>query len=226
MNLHSDFSQRVVLPANDARWSPSPIAGCDRRLLDGVSDASAAATRIDRYASGTVFTLNALGCGEELLVLEGGFSDESGIYAAGSYLRNPPSSAKTAVTTEGCTLFIKQWQFAPNDRLAVRIDTQSADWYPGLVPGLSVMPLHEHDGVSTALVRWAPDTRFNTHAHPGGEEILVLDGVFSDEHGDYPAGSWIRSPRWSRHTPFTGAEGALIYVKVGAIGAEFMTRHA
>ena len=54
------------------------------------------------------------------------------------------------------------------------------------MPGLSVMPLHEHDGVSTALVRWAPNTRFNQHAHPGGEEILVLQGLFRDDAGDYP----------------------------------------
>ena len=63
------------------------------------------------------------------------------------------------------------------------------------------MSLHEHDGVSTALVRWAPQTRFNTHAHPGGEEILVLEGVFRDEAGDYPAGTWLRNPRGSRHRP-------------------------
>ena len=93
---------------------------------------------------------------------------------------------------------------------------------PGLVPGLSVMPLHEFDGVSTALVRWAPQTRFNTHSHPGGEEILVLQGLFRDEQGEYPAGTWLRSPRWSQHTPFTGSEGALIYVKVGHLGARFM----
>jgi anti-sigma factor ChrR (cupin superfamily) len=90
------------------------------------------------------------------------------------------------------------------------------------VPGLAVLPLHEFDGVSTALVRWAPDTRFNTHTHPGGEEILVLQGLFRDEHGEYPTGTWLRSPRGSRHTPFTGAEGALIYVKVGHLGARFL----
>ena len=90
------------------------------------------------------------------------------------------------------------------------------------MPGLQVLPLHEFDGVSTALVRWAPDTRFNTHAHPGGEEILVLQGLFRDELGEYPSGTWLRSPRWSRHTPFTGAEGALIYVKVGHLGAQFL----
>jgi anti-sigma factor ChrR (cupin superfamily) len=53
------------------------------------------------------------------------------------------------------------------------------------VPSLAVLPLHEFGGVSTALARWAPDTRFNTHSHPGGEEILVLQGLFRDEQGEY-----------------------------------------
>ena len=73
-------------------------------------------------------------------------------------------------------------------------------------------------GVGTALVRWAPGTRFTAHTHPGGEEILVLAGTFEDEEGAYPAGTWIRSPRFSRHAPFS-REGALIYVKTGHIGA-------
>jgi anti-sigma factor ChrR (cupin superfamily) len=72
------------------------------------------------------------------------------------------------------------------------------------------------------LVHWAPDTQFNTHTHPGGEEILVIDGIFRDEHGEYPAGTWLRNPRWSRHTPYTGLEGATIFVKVGHIGAAFV----
>ena len=85
-----------------------------------------------------------------------------------------------------------------------------------------VLPLHSHEGIDTALVRWAPNTRFQPHRHPGGEEILVLEGVFSDENGDYPALTWLRSPRWSRHAPYTGPQGALIYVKVGHLGARFL----
>ncbi|MDP1672024.1 MAG: cupin domain-containing protein, partial [Burkholderiales bacterium] len=160
--------------------------------------------------------------GEEILVLDGVFSDEHGDYPAGTYLRNPPGTRHAPFSREGCTLFVKLWQFAASDLTPVHIATLAAAWRPGLVPGLSVMPLHEHDGVSTALVRWAPDTQFSLHTHPGGEEILVLEGVFRDEDGVYPAGSWLRNPRWSRHTPWTSAEGALIYVKVGAIDAPFM----
>jgi len=73
--------------------------------------------------------------------------------------------------------------------------------------------------VHVALVRWAPNTEFKPHTHWGGEEILVLEGCFHDEHGDYSAGSWIRNPDQSRHTPYTRDEGALIYVKVGHLGA-------
>jgi anti-sigma factor ChrR (cupin superfamily) len=84
-----------------------------------------------------------------------------------------------------------------------------------LVPGLSVMHLHEHGSEHVALVKWAPNTRFSRHSHWGGEEILVLDGVFEDEHGRYPKGCWLRSPHLSQHMPFTGPAGALIYVKTG-----------
>jgi anti-sigma factor ChrR (cupin superfamily) len=75
---------------------------------------------------------------------------------------------------------------------------------------------------ATSLVRYAPASRFERHEQGGGEEILVLEGLFQDEFGAYPAGSWLRNPRWSRHTPFTGPEGALIYVKTGHLGAELL----
>jgi anti-sigma factor ChrR (cupin superfamily) len=223
LNLNDDFSRRVVAPIDDYAWTPSPQPGVTRRMLDRVGGEVARATSVVRYAQNSRFERHVHGGGEEILVLEGVFSDEAGDHPAGSYLRNPPGSAHAPYSREGCVLFVKLWQFAPGDLQAVRIDTLSEPWRAGLVPGLSVMPLHSHDGIDTALVKWAPQTRFNTHTHPGGEEILVLDGLFQDEAGDYPAGTWLRSPRWSRHTPFTGAEGALIYVKVGHLGASFLT---
>jgi anti-sigma factor ChrR (cupin superfamily) len=223
MDLNSDFNQRVVQNARDAVWTASPLPGVDRRMLDRIGEEVARATSIVRYAAGSRFDRHVHEGGEEILVLHGVFSDENGDYSAGAYLRNPPGTSHTPFSRDGCTLFVKLWQFAPNDTEPVRIETSTAAWHAGLVPGLSVMPLHEHGGVSTALVRWAPQTRFNMHSHPGGEEILVLEGVFRDEAGDYPTGTWLRNPRGSRHTPYTGSEGALIYVKVGAIGANFLT---
>ncbi len=221
--INAEFEQRVVLPPpGPAEWSASPMTGVTRRMLDRVGDEVARATSLVRYAPASRFERHEHGGGEEILVLEGVFSDETGDHPAGTYLRNPPGTGHAPFSREGCTLFVKLWQFARGDTHAVRSDTRTADWFPGLVPGLSVMPLHEHEGIGTALVKWAPNTRFAPHTHPGGEEILVLEGLFQDECGEYPAGSWLRNPRWSRHTPFTGPEGALIYVKTGHLGAEFL----
>jgi len=215
MDIHSDLSERIVLHADRLEWHASPVQGVERQMLDRVGEEVARATSVVRYAPNTEFTSHTHDGGEEVLVLDGCFSDERGNYSAGMYLRNPPGSQHAPFSTDGCTLFVKLRQFAQTDSQELRLNTKASDWYPGLVPGLSVMPLHEHDGVSTALVRWAPNTVFNPHVHPGGEEIYVLDGVFHDEFGVYPKGSWIRSPRYSKHAPFTKEEGALIYVKVG-----------
>jgi anti-sigma factor ChrR (cupin superfamily) len=100
------------------------------------------------------------------------------------------------------------------DRQNVVVDTLKANWLPGLVPGLSVMPLSSFETQHTALVRWAPKTYFSAHRHHGGEEILVISGVFEDEHGRYPQGTWMRSPHLSLHQPFS-REGCTILVKTG-----------
>jgi anti-sigma factor ChrR (cupin superfamily) len=221
--VNADFEQRVVLsPPALEDWVRSPMAGVLRRPLDRVGLEIARATSLVRYLPGSQFKHHTHGGGEEILVLEGVFSDELGDYPAGTYLRNPPGTGHAPHSRDGCTLFVKLWQFTSGDLQPVRIDTRSTQWRPGLVPGLSVMPLLEFDGISTALVQWAPGTQFNPHSHPGGEEILVLEGLFRDELGTYPAGTWLRSPRWSRHTPYTAAEGAVIYVKVGHLGAKLL----
>ncbi len=75
---------------------------------------------------------------------------------------------------------------------------------------------------ATSIVRYAPGSGYSAHTHGGGEEILVLEGVFCDEFGLYSQGSWLRNPRYSRHTPFTLEQGALIYVKTGHIGANLL----
>lgn len=66
---------------------------------------------------------------------------------------------------------------------------------------------------ATSIVRYDPGSSFSPHVHTGGEEFIVLEGVFQDEHGDFPAGSYIRNPPQSEHTP--GSEpGCVIFVKL------------
>jgi anti-sigma factor ChrR (cupin superfamily) len=214
MQIYADLTQRVVIHQHELSWTPSPVPGVERRMLDRVGDEVARATSIVRYLPGSQFTQHQHELGEEILVLEGQFSDESGDYDAGTYIKNPPGSSHAPFTKTGCLLLVKLRHMHPNDRQAQIINTRTATWYPGLVPGLSVLPLSEFQTTHTALVRWAPNTYFNAHRHYGGEEIFVVEGVFEDEHGRYPAGSWIRSPHLSAHQPYS-VEGCTIFVKTG-----------
>lgn len=66
---------------------------------------------------------------------------------------------------------------------------------------------------ATSFVRYAPGSTFSPHTHAGGEEFIVLEGVFQDEHGDFPAGSYVRNPPTTRHTP-RSAPGCMIFVKL------------
>lgn len=214
MQLNADFSQRALIRPADSPWVASPMPGVERRMLDRIGEEVARATSIVRYAAGSRFSEHQHPGGEEFLVLDGVFSDERGDYPAGTYVRNPIGSHHAPFSREGCTIFVKLMQFDEADDQPVVIDSTQAQWRPGLVPGLQVLRLHQHGTEHVALVRWAPGTYFNAHRHWGGEEILVLEGTFQDEFGDYPAGSWLRSPHLSQHTPFSEA-GCLIWVKTG-----------
>src|SRR5262249_23788229 len=123
MELNADFSKRAVVHAARVSWVPSPIAGVERRMLDRIGKEVARATSIVRYAPSSHFSAHTHGGGEEFLVLDGVFSDEHGNFPAGSYIRNPPSSRHTPGSAKGCTIFVKLWQFDPEDRAHVRIDT-------------------------------------------------------------------------------------------------------
>ena len=218
MEFHADLSQRAVLDTNDLAWVPSPMPRVERRMLDRRGGEIARATSIVRYAPGSAFERHSHGGGEEILVLEGVFQDEQGEYPAGTYLRNPVGSSHAPFSEEGCTLLVKLQQMHPADQARLVIDTSSSTWVTGLVSGLKVMPLHAYGSEHVALVRWAPGTIFQSHSHPGGEEILVLEGMFQDEHGAYPAGSWLRNPPGSLHCPWSEI-GCTIWVKTGHLPA-------
>jgi anti-sigma factor ChrR (cupin superfamily) len=212
-NIKADYSQRVVINHHDLPWVASPESGVERRMLERVGDEIAKATSMVRYQPGSRFARHTHDLGEEILVLDGVFSDETGDYPAGTYIMNPPGSAHTPFSNSGCTIFVKLRHLGPDQVDREIVDTTSTPWLQGLVPGLTVMPLMRQ-GTGSTLVRWAPGTYFNPHRHFGGEEIFVVSGTFEDEHGVYPQGSWIRSPHMSLHKPFS-KEGCTIFVKTG-----------
>jgi hypothetical protein len=90
------------------------------------------------------------------------------------------------------------------------------DWIPSPIPGVDRRMLDrigDEVARATSIVRYAPQSQFSSHTHGGGEEFLVLDGVFQDEHGDYPVGTYVRNPPTSSHTPGSEA-GCTIFVKL------------
>lgn len=214
MKINADWSQRVVMDPNSMNWTDSPSSGVKRKMLERDGEEVARATSLVRYAPDSHFSRHVHEQGEELFVLDGEFCDDTGHFGPGSYIRNPSGSAHAPWSRSGSTLFVKLRYFNQGDEARVVVHTHDEPWLPGMVPGLSVMPLHDFRTEHTALVRWAPGTFFNPHRHQGGEEILVVEGVFEDEHGRYPAGSWIRSPHQSAHQPFS-KEGCIILVKTG-----------
>jgi anti-sigma factor ChrR (cupin superfamily) len=211
--LNMDFQKKLVLETQQMPWQESPAGGVMRKPLERSAPESGHVTSIVQYEKDASFNEHPHPMGEEILVLEGVFSDENGDYPQGSYLRHPPGSTHAPFSKEGCVIFVKLNQFHEQDLKTVRINTQTTPWLQGM-GGLQVMPLHEFEGEHVALVKWPVGERFQPHRHFGGEEILVLSGVFQDEHGQYPKHTWIRSPHMSEHFPFVEEE-TVIMVKTG-----------
>lgn len=214
MEVNADFSQRVVLDTNALDWIPSPLPGVDRRMLDRIGNEVARATSIVRYAPGSSFSAHTHSGGEEFLVLDGVFSDEHGDNGPGFYVRNPVGSAHTPSSAEGCTILVKLWQMDPEDQTFVRTDTANGDWQATDADDVEKLALYSYGSEEVMMFRLAPGASVPRHGHDGGEELLVLEGQLADEHGRYPAGSWLRSPPGTRHAPFSDT-GCLIYVKLG-----------
>jgi anti-sigma factor ChrR (cupin superfamily) len=211
-----DLSQRVVINTNDQAWLQSPMQGVWRKPLAREDIERGHATSIVRYDAGAKFSEHNHPLGEEILVLDGTFSDQTGDYHAGTYFRNPEGFIHAPFSRQGCVLLVKLHQFHDDDDNNIAIDTTAAEWLPGN-GNLQVMPLHNFGAEQVALVKWPAGERFQPHTHFGGEEIYVISGEFKDELGSYPAGTWIRSPHLSSHNPYV-EKNTLIWVKVGHLG--------
>ncbi len=218
MQINADLTRRAVVYSEELPWLDSPLPGVQRRMLERDGEEVARATTIVRFAPGSHFAPHTHGLGEEFLVLEGVFSDEDGDFGPGMYVRNPPGSRHTPHSEPGCVIFVKLRQMDPDDRDFVRIDTTRAAWQPGPGEGVEILPLFERGRERVQLVRLAPGGRLPAHEHPGGEEILVLEGSLADEFGRYPKGTWLRNPHGSAHAPFS-EEGCRLYVKTGHLPA-------
>ena len=211
--LNMQFDQPVVVRTAEMEWQPSPSKGVWRKPLEREAAEHGHTTSLVRYDAGSKFSAHEHPRGEEIFVLDGVFSDETGDYPAGTYIRNPPGSSHSPFSNEGCDLLVKLDQFGADDVFSLRIDTNKGDWLPGEF-GVRVMPLFYYETEMVALYKWPAGTRYEMQPHFGGEEVLVISGTLCDEYGEYPPGTWLRNPHNSEQSRYTEEE-TIIWIKTG-----------
>jgi quercetin dioxygenase-like cupin family protein len=192
-NLNMDVRQRIIIDSNSLEWIPSPLAGVERRMLEREHEEAGHATSIVRYAPDSYFRPHKHSAGEEYLVLEGVFSDESGDYGPGFYVRNPPGSEHKPFSAGGCTIFVKLCQMLPEGEPQIAIDTRSSPITSGDVSGHTIQPLFKSNAEEVRLERIAPGTSID-EGNKDGLEILVLDGDLELDHYPVIEPAWIRVP--------------------------------
>jgi hypothetical protein len=215
--INGDLTLPVVIDTHAMDWSPSPSGTVWRKRLHLVGPPeSGQVTSVVRYEAASTFPAHDHPDGEEILVLDGVFSDEHGDWRAGSYLLNPEGFRHTPFSREGCLLLVKLRQFPGRDRFHVAIDVAQLPWESTGATGISTKKLYEQAGFadSMRLERWDPNTPGEMRRYSLGAELFVIDGAFVDETGRHAAGTWLRFPVGSGHHAGTG-EGCTIYVKEG-----------
>lgn len=215
MKINADFSVRAAVHADRIDWVPSPMPGVERKMLDRIGEEVARATSIVRYAPGSSFSPHTHEGGEEFLVLDGVFQDEHGDYPVGSYVRNPPGSSHRPGSEPGCTIFVKLWQFDPDDRQHLVVATAGLELGPmeGR-PGVAGRVIHEDARECVRIEEWAAGTQVELSPR-GGLEVLCLDGGFREGGETFMRWSWLRLPAGSPLTARAGAEGCRLWLKEG-----------
>ncbi|MDE1993810.1 MAG: cupin domain-containing protein [Rhizobiaceae bacterium] len=212
MLLNEDLTARTLVHAEDLDWIPSPPKGVDRRMLFRIGEEKARATSLVRYAPKSSFSHHSHPGGEEFLVLDGVFQDETGDFPAGTYVRNPPGTGHVPKSDGGCTILVKLWQFKASDRKRiVRLpgETPSAPSRAGVAD--SWVLFDGSDAVVT-LEDWKAGSEVVV-VNPKGLELLVLNGGFSEGGEVLARWSWLRLPAGYDVRAAVGPHGARVWYK-------------
>ncbi|OHV78197.1 cupin domain-containing protein [Ensifer sp. LCM 4579] len=212
MRINDDLTKPVVVHSAKLEWIPSPSAGVDRRMLYRVGGEVARATSIVRYAPGSAFPRHVHSGGEEVLVLEGTFQDEHGDYPVGTYFRNPPGTSHVPASKDGCTIFVRLWQFRERDNTQIVRNPGEGETVP-VREGVEAARILFDDGQERVSIEsWRPGSTV-TVGNPRGLEILVLAGSLIVRGELLEPQTWLRLPQRERLEAVTGPAGAEIWIK-------------
>lgn len=206
MRINADFSQRAAVHFEDTPWVASPAPGVERKMLDRIGDEVARATTIVRFAPGSAFAAHTHDGGEEYLVLDGVFQDETGDFARDSYVRNPPTTRHTPAAAQGAVILVKLHQFDPDDRTEVQVNTRGRSE--------PLVSLHSDANEQVRIERWEPGAAIRRDA-TGGIELFVLAGGFTQGGDAFGRWDWLRLPPGAEFLGSAGPEGARVWVKSG-----------
>ncbi len=214
MELHADFSKRVVVHSDEVEWLASPMPGVDRRMLDRIGGEVARATTIVRYAPKSKFSAHEHTGGEEFIVLDGVFQDEHGDFPVGSYIRNPPTSSHTPSSEKGCVIFVKLWQFDMTDRTQIMINMNKTEAVAAADRvGVSVIPLYQDGRETVRTENWAKGAKIEMDLPEGGE-FLVLNGSFTEGDDTLRKHSWLRVPVGGKLNAVSNSDDTKVWVKL------------
>ncbi len=214
MEINADFNTRVVVHSDQLEWVSSPMPGVHRRMLDRIGDEVARATTLVRFAPESKFSAHAHTGGEEFIVLDGVFQDEHGDYPTGTYVRNPPTTSHTPGSDEGCTIFVKLWQFDLEDRTQFR--KTMADELATPVDGIATAELHRDD-FEVVTYNHLDAGAALTKTETGGIEMLVIGGSVNEGGEILGKGAWLRLPDGQTLNITAGDDGAKVWIKTGHI---------
>ncbi|AYG67498.1 MULTISPECIES: cupin domain-containing protein [unclassified Rhizobium] len=216
MLLNEDLSKRTLVHAATLDWMPSPAKGVDRRMLFRIGEEKARATSIVRYAAGSHFSHHGHPGGEEFLVLDGVFQDESGDFPAGAYVRNPPGTGHAPRSEGGCVILVKLWQFKADDRERVVMkpgEGETGELHAGVAASKI---LFDGAGERVMLETWKPSAEVAI-ANPRGLELLVLDGALTEAVELITRWSWLRLPAGEDFHAKVGPGGARVWYKAAPL---------
>lgn len=216
MRINDDLTVPVIVHAAQLPWRSSPAAGVDRRMLFRIGEEVARATSIVRYAPRSAFPRHTHGGGEEIVVLDGVFQDEHGDYPEGSYFRNPPGTSHVPASKDGCTIFVRLWQFRDADRdQIVRRPAEGRPVQPRS-GAASAIELFDDGFENIRFESWMAD-RAVTVENARGLEMLVLAGSLSVGDQMLTSQSWARLPAGEALHAVCGPEGAKVWLKDAAL---------
>ena len=219
MEINADFTAPASAHTGQMDWIPSPMAGVDRRMLDRVGGEVARATSIVRYAANSAFSEHTHNGGEEFIVLEGTFQDEHGDYPAGTYVRNPVGTHHVPRSEPGCTIFVKLWQFDPQDQEQIALDLNSLALVPDPErPDVRRAILAARDYEQVSIEEWGENNSFDLN-EDGGFEILLLEGALMLDGATFTRHDWIRWPGGRTAGFETGEAGARLWIKRGHLSS-------